>query len=132
MALVEQSMLESLLQGLKERRTVLQTVRQMEQQMERQMEQQKELEQRWQKGQERQMPEASSEMVESCRLVAACGAVSCEVDLGESATLMGLRWKWCYHCYQRRSKHHSCHSSPMWSSRSQERIGIRSCRHRFR
>lgn len=93
MALVEQSKLESLQQGSKER--------QMERQKVLQKARQKELEQRWQKGQERQMQEASSEMVESCRLAEACDAVCGEAGQGEGvgATLMGLHWKWCYRCH---------------------------------
>jgi hypothetical protein len=104
---------------LKERRMELLRALRKGQQRERQRERQKEWAQRW------------LTVVEGCNVVAAVGVVYRD-GAGEDETLMALRQRWCWCCHQHRSKPHSVRSSPIASSKSQERIGIPCFHHRFR
>jgi hypothetical protein len=106
---------ESLKARRKERRKELLRALRKGQQKERQ----KEWAQRW------------LTVVEGCNVVAAVGVVYRD-GAGEDETLMVLRQRWCWCCRRHHSKPHSVRSSPIASSKSQERIGILCFHRRFR
>jgi hypothetical protein len=112
----------------KERRTELLKEHQRERQMELQKGRLKGLLKERLREHQREWARRWRIVVAGCNVVAAFGVV-CHDDAGEAETVEMLHQRCCWCCHQHHSKPHSVRSSPIASSKSQERIGI-PCFHR--